>query len=128
MPEYEESGLVNASPDAVFAYLSDIDHLTDYIPDMVLARAEGERLRVAADVQGRHEEGSAWLRADPDERRIDWGGEGTADYGGSIKVTASPPGSMVTIYLSTSRTSDEAEIRAHLSKALANIKGQVGDS
>jgi len=119
---------VNASPEAVFAYLSDIDHLTDYIPGMVLAREEGERLRVAAEVQGRHEEGAAWLRTDRDLRRIEWGGEGAAGYGGWLKVTESAPGSAVTIHLRTDRESDAEEIRASLARALANIKEQLAGS
>jgi carbon monoxide dehydrogenase subunit G len=128
MPEYEESGSVNASPDTVFAYLSDIDHLTHYIPGMVLAHHEGELLRVAAEVQGRHEEGEAWLRTDEDLRRITWGGEGSAGYGGWLGVTESAPGSAVTIHLSTDRESDEQEIRATMTQALANIKEQVAGS
>jgi carbon monoxide dehydrogenase subunit G len=131
MPEYQESGSVNADPDTVFAYLSDVQHLADYIPHMALARVEGERLRVAADVQGRHEEGTARFRADPDQRRIDWGGEDAKGYSGWLTVTASEPGSEVTIHLSTDRTAneaDEAEIRTTLSQALANIRDQVGNS
>jgi carbon monoxide dehydrogenase subunit G len=121
MPEYERSGPVNAKPDAVFAFLSDIRHLPEYIPDMVLARAEGDRLRVAADVEGRHEEGTASFKADSQQRRIDWGAAGTAGYGGWLQVSASDPGSTVTIHLSTDRASDDAQIQASLSQALANI-------
>ena len=128
MPEYEVSGSVNASPETVFAYLSDTDHLTDYIPDMVLAREEGDRVRVVAEVQGRHEEGAAWLHADSDLRKIEWGGQGTARYGGWLQVTGSGPDSTVTIHLSTDRISDAEEIRGSLSQALANIKGQVAGS
>lgn len=128
MPEYEESGSVNASPESVFAYLSDVDHLTDYIPNMVLARDEGEELRVAAEVQGRHEEGAAWLHTQEDLRRIEWGGQGTAGYGGWLSVTASAEGSTVMIHLSTDRVSDAEEIRGSLSQALANIKDRVEGS
>ncbi len=128
MPDYEESGSVNASPEAVFAYLSDIHNLTDYIPGMVLAREEGERLRVAAEVQGRHEEGAGWLRVEKDHRRMEWGGQGGAHYGGWLEVTDSAPGSTVTIHLSTDRESDAEEIRGSLSQALANIKDQVEGS
>ena len=126
MPDYEKSGPVDASPDAVFAFLSDVSHMPEYIPDMVLARSEGDRLRVAADVHGRHEEGNAWLRADPDQRRLDWGGEG-AGYSGWLKVSASEPGSEVTIHLSTDRMSDEDAISDSLSQALANIRDRIAD-
>jgi carbon monoxide dehydrogenase subunit G len=128
MPEYEVSGSVDASPEAVFGYLSDVDHLTDYVPGMVLAREEGDRLRVAADVQGRHEEGRAWLHADSDLRKLEWGGQGTAGYRGWLQVTGSGPGATVTIHLSTDRTSDAEEIRRTLSQALANIKNQAARS
>ena len=122
MPEYETSGPVNANPDAVFDFLSDIRHMPDYIPDMVLARAEGDRLRVAAEVEGRHEEGTASFLADPEQRRIDWGAGSAAGYGGWLQVSASDQGSTVTIHLNTDRASDEAQIQASLSQALANIR------
>jgi len=126
MPDYEESGPVAASPDVVFAFLSDVSHMPDYIPDMVLARTEGDRLRVAAEVSGRHEEGNAWLRADPDQHRLDWGGE-AAGYSGWLKVSASEPGSQVTIHLSTDRISDETAIHDSLVQALANIRDKIAD-
>jgi carbon monoxide dehydrogenase subunit G len=128
LPEYEVSGSVNASPGSVFAYLSDVDHLTDYVPHMVLARDEGEGLRVAAEVQGRHEEGAAWLNTQEDQRRIEWGGKGTGGYGGWLSVAESAEGSTVTIHLSTDRVSDAEEIGDSLSQALANIKEQVEGS
>ncbi len=128
MPEYEESGSVDASPDAVFDYLSDVGNLTDYIPHMVLAREEGQRLRVAAEVQGRHEEGAAWFRPDADLRRIDWGGQDTAGYRGWLEVTAAGRGSAVRIHLSTDQVSDAKEIQGSLSQALANIRNQVESS
>lgn len=128
MPEYEESGSLNASPESVFAYLSNVDHLTDYVPNMVLARDDGKELRVAAEVQGRHEEGAAWLHTHEDLRRIEWGGQGTAGYGGWLSVTASAEGSTVTIHLSTDRVSDSEQIQGSLSQALANIKDRVEGS
>jgi carbon monoxide dehydrogenase subunit G len=128
MPEYEESGSVDASPEVVFGYLSDVDNLTDYIPNMVLAREEGQRLRVAAEVQGRHEEGAAWFRPDTDLRRIEWGGQDRAGYGGWLEVTAAGQGSAVTIHLSTDRVSDAEEIRGFLSQALVNIRDRVESS
>jgi Polyketide cyclase / dehydrase and lipid transport len=125
MPEYEETQTVNAAPDVVFDYVSDVDHLPEYIPHMVLAHATGDRLRVAADVQGRHEEGDAWFRADHDHRRIEWGADDSGRYQGWLQVSGSGQGSLVTIHLSTERDEDAQQIRDALSEALHNITSRV---
>jgi len=125
MPDYEETGSVAAAPDAVFAYVSDVSHLTDYVPNMTLARSEGDRLQVAAEVQGRHEEGAARFQADQGSRRVEWGGHGPGGYRGWLQVSVSEEESSVTIHLSTDREEDAEEIRRSLSQALGNIRIQV---
>lgn len=127
MPEYEDTASVAAAPDAVFGYVSDVAHLPDYIPNMILAQPEADRLLVAAEVQGRREEGTAWLLADRNRRRLEWSGEGTSRYRGWLQVSSADEGSSVTIHLSSDREEDAEEISQSLSDALLNIKRQVED-
>ena len=76
MPDFERTATVPASPDQAFQFLSNPKNLPSYVSEMVLARPEqGDRLHVAAEVQGRHEEGEAHFRSDPSQRRLEWGGE-----------------------------------------------------
>lgn len=121
MPEYELTESVEAAPDAVFGYVSEIGNLTEYIPHMVEAEPQKDGLHVVADVDGRREEGKAWFRADAGERRMTWGG-GAHHYQGELRVSPSGGGSSVSIRITTDMDGDEAEIRRSLDEALRNIR------
>jgi len=95
MAEYERSETVPASGAAVYAYVADPANLPVYISTMVRAGAvSGGHLHVAAEVEGRHEEGDARFRADSAARRIEWGGSGTSDYHGWLQVADADPGEL----------------------------------
>jgi uncharacterized protein YndB with AHSA1/START domain len=126
MPEYEQTQTIDATPDAVFDYVSNPDHLTEYIPNMVLAHATGDHLRVAADVQGRHEEGDAWFRADQHRRRLEWGTDNPGRYQGWLQVSGSDKTTTATIHLTTERDEDAQQIRDALTQALHNISRAAG--
>lgn len=94
---------------------------------MVLAAPEADRLLVAADVQGRHEQGVARFRVDPSRRRIEWRGEGASRYNGWLQVSSLDEGSSVTIHLSSDREEDAEDIRRSLAEALVNIRHRLQD-
>lgn len=130
MADYERSATIGATPAAAFDYLANPRHMPEYVDSMTQARAAaGDRLHVAADVQGRHEEGDATFRADPASRRLEWGREGH-DYHGWLTVGAGDDEdtSTVTIHLRTHDDSDAADVERSLSETLANIEAAVGAS
>lgn len=127
MPEFERTVTVPASPDNAFQYLGDPRNLTAYVAEMVLARPEGgDRMRVAAEVQGRHEEGEAHFRADASERRLEWGGQDASSYQGWLQVSDANAGSTVTIHLHVAHEHDEAEINRALDETVTNIERLLG--
>ncbi len=128
MAEYERSETVQASGANVYAYVADPANLPAYISTMVRADAvSGGQLHVAAEVEGRHEEGDARFRADSAARRIEWGGSGTSDYHGWLQVADAEPGSStVTIHLSTTSPDDADQVEQALAETLANIGRVVG--
>src|SRR4051794_11532972 len=71
MAEYERSRLVQASPDDVFAFVSDASNLATFLPtvDVVEPQAE-DRVEVHGEVRGRTYEDDGWFRVDEDRRRI----------------------------------------------------------
>jgi uncharacterized protein YndB with AHSA1/START domain len=100
MAEYERSRLVQASPDDVFAFVSDASNLATFLPtvDMVEPRAEG-RVEVHGEVRGRTYEDDGWFRVDEARRRIEWGAdEGT--YSGWLTVAQANGGAQVVTHLS----------------------------
>ena len=127
MLEYERTAKVNAGPEDAFRFLADPKNLPKYVASMSLARPEqGDHLRVAAEVQGRHEEGDAHFVADSDRRRMEWGAEGQSGYRGSIDVSGSDGGSAVHIRLHVEHAHDEREINRALDETVSNIERLLG--
>lgn len=127
MSDYERTAKVDSDPDEVFRFLADPGNLPAYVATMSLARPEqAGRLHVAADVQGRHEEGDAQFSADPTGRRIEWGADAQSGYRGSIDVSRAESGSAVHIHLHIEHSRDESEIVKVLDDTVANIERLLG--
>ncbi|HZU11513.1 MAG TPA: SRPBCC family protein [Chloroflexota bacterium] len=123
MPEFERTTTVPASPDDAFRVLADPRNLPRYVATMTTSEPTGaDRLHVAADVEGRHEEGDARFRADREQRRMEWGGESSRGYRGWIQVAGAGDGASVTIHLFVEHTGDEEEINRVLDESVGNIR------
>src|SRR5215210_2994613 len=100
MAEYERSRLVQASPDDVFAFVSDASKLSTFLRtvDAVEPQAE-DRVEVHGEVGGRSYADDGWFRVDAARRRIEWGAdEGT--YSGWLTVADENGGAQVVAHLS----------------------------
>jgi hypothetical protein len=127
MPDFERSATVAAGPEDAFRFLADPGNLPRYIARMVLAEpGEGERLRVAAEVEGRHEEGDARFWTDPSRRRVEWGAEEGSGYRGWLQVSEASEGAAVTIHLHVEHGDDEAEINRVLDETVMNVERLLG--
>lgn len=126
MPEYERSETIESDPAAAYEFLANPRNLPKYVATMVMAEPESrDRLRVAAEVAGRHEEGDARFHGDPARRRVEWGGTANG-YHGWLEVAAAGDGrSRVTIHLTTSTDEESDEVERGLTQTLANIKGEL---
>jgi hypothetical protein len=114
---------VDADPTAAFASLADVRNLPRYVATMVLAkRQRADELHVAAEVQGRHEEGDARFHVDTAARRLDWGGEGDSHYSGWLRVSESPEGASVTVHIHTERDHDPVQASRALDETMTNIQ------
>ena len=123
MADYERSVTVAAAPDTAFEFLAEPTNLPRYVATMVEADPrQGEELRVAADVQGRHEQGEAHFHADSSARRMEWSAAGENDYSGRLEVRPSSEGSTVTIQIHVAGDADATEINRVLDDTAANIE------
>lgn len=102
MPEYEQSLIVHASPDAVFDFISDVRNLPQYLPTLRRAEPSGnERVRVEGDVRGHHYAADGQFHVDRLARRMEWGSDGEMQYRGWMTVEdAGRSQSEVTVHLS----------------------------
>jgi ribosome-associated toxin RatA of RatAB toxin-antitoxin module len=90
MPDFERHMMVAVDPDTAFDYVADPSHLPEFVSMLKEARHEPGRQRteihVAAEVNGRREEGDTRFRADRWSRSIDWGDP--PDYRGTMRIEA----------------------------------------
>ena len=126
MAEYEQTQQVDAPAEAVFAWLSDISHLPDYLPPVVAATLEGpadggyqgQKLRTTLqrpDDEQRTFDAEGYVSVDEDARRMDWGAQAGRDYSGYLTVADADggpegTGSQVTVHLSLGERSAESDM------------------
>ena len=121
--EYEQSQAIDAPPEEVFAWLSDVGNLPEYLPPVVAASAEGpsaegvpgQRIRTTLEYpgeEGRTFDAEGYLSVDEGERRMEWGAEAGRDYSGWLTVASRGEGaSEVVVHLSFGERSVEPEMR-----------------
>jgi uncharacterized protein YndB with AHSA1/START domain len=100
MAEYERSRLVLASPEDVFAFVSDPRNLAAFLPtvDTVEPQEEG-RVEVHGKVRGTTYEDDGWFHVDEARHRIEWGAD-ERTYSGWLTVTGDNAGAQVVAHLS----------------------------
>jgi uncharacterized protein YndB with AHSA1/START domain len=137
MPEYEHTQTMLASPDEVFAFVSDVRNLPRYLPTTKSAQPQDEgRVRVQGEANGRPYDSDGYFRADPMARRLEWGADEPGRYSGWLAVSGEQSASEVTVHLSFGPASDlperidenspgERPIQQGLEASLASIQNLV---
>ena len=131
MGDYEASTTVDVDAKVLFDYLSDVERLPEYLPQMTEAHRSGEgKVEVAAVIQPEGEperevSGEAWIEVVEDGKKLRWGAPGPHEYQGELDVDSVADGtSTLTVRLHT----DHAEgppIKEGLEHTLAGIKSTV---
>ena len=126
--EYEQSQAIDAPPDEVFAWLSDVGNLPEYLPPIVDASLQGasaeglpgQRIRTTLEYPGEDGgtfEAEGYLAVDQRERSMEWGAESGRDYSGWLAVADhGEGGSEVVVHLSFGERSAEPEIEEQTSE------------
>jgi uncharacterized protein YndB with AHSA1/START domain len=121
--EYEQSQPIDAPPEEVFAWLSDVGNLPEYLPPVVACAVvgpsvegvPGQRIRTTLEYpaeEGRTFDAECYLAVDERERRMEWGAETGRDYSGWLTVAnRGERGSEVVMHLSFGGRSVEPEIQ-----------------
>lgn len=129
MGDFQHSIDVRRPPEEVFAYLSDAEHLPEWVSGLQQAkRAGGEEVDVVAVGGGEQHEDRAWMHADADARSVRWGADRVADYHGELFVTGiGDEDSRVTVTLHTPGTDDPA-VQQDLEQTLADLERRLDGS
>ena len=128
MGDYVRTIGLAAPADRAYECLAEPANMPKYVAMMTTATPRGgETVRVVAEVQGRHEEGDAHMRADPERRRLEWGGAGEGGYRGWLEVVEATEGCSVTVNIHAEHDSpdDEALINRGFDETMARIKDLV---
>jgi uncharacterized protein YndB with AHSA1/START domain len=123
--QHEHTEHIAASPDAVYAAISDVGNLPRFVPQMTAARAAtGDHVEVDARYRGREQHGEASFHADQERRRIEWASP--SGYHGWMEVAADGDGSRLTLFLNTVHGSErDHDIAATLDAIRMLVEAQV---
>jgi uncharacterized protein YndB with AHSA1/START domain len=130
MAEFEAERGIPAAAERVFAVVSDLDRLPDWMPTPVTVRPTGEG-EVHADVPARGVEAEGTVRVRPDQLRVEWAH--APEYAGWLQVEhAEGERSSVLLHLSFLGDQPEThggapadEVRRWLDDALARLEHLV---
>ena len=127
MSEFEHSMPIDASPDAVYAFVSQVENLPHYLPTTLSVQPQqGERVRVRV----RAYDADSFFVLDRDHYRVEWGVD-EGYYAGWLQVNGQGDYSTITVHLSFSdippagrgdNAPDEVRIHDAVVKALECIK------
>lgn len=85
--EYQRSRRIQASPDDVFAFVSEFNNLPNYVPTIQSVETLDEgRVRLHGKVGDSSFDDEGWIRVDHNQRGLEWGAD-TRDYHGWMTVT-----------------------------------------
>ena len=101
MPEYEHTLTIAASPEKVFAFVTDVANMPKYLNTVKSAESQGEgRVAMTGEVKGEEYASDGWLEIEQSPMKMSWGSDGENDYEGWLTVTGSGDSSDITVHLS----------------------------
>ena len=107
MAEYERSIIINADPQTIFDFVSDVRNLPRYLPTTHNAEPQGEgRVRVQGEAEGHAYDSDGKFRADPENFSLQWGSDGERQYKGWLEIDGDDGGSQVTVHLTFGQEGD----------------------
>jgi hypothetical protein len=123
--QHEHTEHVAATPDAVYAAISDVANLPRFVPQLTAARTAGEgRIQVDARYEGHEHHGEASFATDDAARRIEW--SAASGYHGWLRVDADGEGSRLTLFLDTPHAAaSDHDVAATLDAIRMLVESQV---
>ena len=123
--QHEHTEHITATPDAVYAAISDVTNLPRFVPQMTAARhAAGDTVEVDARYHGREQHGEASFHADPARRRIEW--SSPSGYRGWMEVAPDGDGARLTLFLNTLHGSEsDHDVAATLDAIRMLVEAEV---
>ena len=100
MAEYERTRIIDAPTDDVFAFVTNVNNLSTFVPTVKSAKRESDhRARVKGEIAGDRFEDGGWYHVDQDHHRLVWGADEN-NYRGWLTVRPVETGTQVVAHLS----------------------------
>ena len=140
--DYEETTTIQASPQEVYDFVSDVSNLPKYLPTTKSAQQQSsERVRVQGEAEGHQYDSDGYFRTNGANERLTWGADEDY-YSGWLDINSQGDNSSeVTVHITftggppagqgdppgdeQSRGPDDGEVQEGLVKALESIKNFV---
>ncbi len=134
MAEVEGARGFGITGEALWAVVADPGRLAEWVPTMRRAEPAGDaEVHLEGESHGHPYSLDSMLRADPGDRRLDWGAGADDGYRGWLQVVDQPPGSAVHLHvavpddrLGPSADAAVAEIRQGMEEAFDRLAGLIG--
>jgi carbon monoxide dehydrogenase subunit G len=123
--QHEHTEHIAASPDAVYAAISDAGNLPRFVPQLTAVRPTDEgQVEVDARYQGHEQHGAATFETDDGARRLEWGAP--SGYRGWMQVDPDGEGSRLTLFLDTPHASaSDHDVAATLDAIRMLVESEV---
>ena len=140
--DYEETTTIQASPQEVYDFVSDVSNLPKYLPTTKSAQPQsGERVRVQGEAEGHQYDSDGYFRTNGANERLTWGADEDY-YSGWLDIKdQGGEGSEVTVHITFTggppagkgdppgegqeRGPSDSDVQEGLVKALESIKNFV---
>ena len=110
MPNYTAKAVIQAPADEVFAFVSDVSRMPDYLPTVEEAKPQGTgRVWMKGSAGGRQYESDGWFEADSRAKTMRWGSDGENRYSGNLQVQDRGNECYVTVTLDFEPRADQEE-------------------
>ena len=100
MAEYERSRTIEAAPEDIFAFVSNVENLATFVPTVASVEQQAEeQVHVHGEVPRGAYDDAGWFHVEEGRRRIEWGAP-DRNYSGWLSVAGDNGGTQVVVHLS----------------------------
>jgi hypothetical protein len=100
MNEFATRVSIEAPADDVFAFVTDFNNMSQYLPTVQRATPAGEgQIRMEGEVKGHRYDTVGWFQVHEFNRTMLWGAKGQNDYSGDLEVMEQGDSCQLTINL-----------------------------
>ena len=128
MHEYKGMIDIKASPEQVFRFLSSVGNIRDFLPHIKEARLDEEsHVFAVGEIGGRRYEFDGYFRVTPENKRIDWGSDGTPPYRGWLEVREAGDAARLEVHLFMDVERPDQSAERALDDVLLTIRHRIED-